>query len=437
MSRPQRISPALRQAAQAGDPQAMHKLGLAHEDAGHKEEAVFWFNRAAAAGDPAANTQIGLWHISGRTGPPDAEKGFHQIKDAASHGHLVAQRLVATLYAAGTGTGRDWGKALSWIIRAAKAGDAAALTQVAVLLPDIPRLSLLRQTLLYAAASAGLDSAAHQLGLMMLASDDVTRQKAGLGWIKAASDAGNPASLAALERHVGNLMTRPSPLQQVKRIPWMDLRRLIRLPHEDSLPPSRELRAAPKVQLTPGFLPAHLLDYMIGAGHKHLSRATVNDSVKGEVEDASRSNSYMNFRLLEADLVTQSVNERIMKAMGVDPCHGDPLSLLHYLPGQSYLPHYDFFDPDFPAHAPSLKQSGQRPKTALVYLNDEYQGGETRFHELELLIKGARGDLLIFDNVTDDGQPDKRSLHSGESPTAGEKWILSKWARTKPTSLVD
>lgn len=413
----------------------MCKLAQAHEDSGHEDEAVFWFRKAALAGDPVASTQMGLWHISGRTGAVDAEQGWQLIQSAATKGNLPARRLLAILYATGTGCAQDWGNALTWIIKAAKAGDAAALTQIAMLIPDVPRLALLRQTLLYAAARAGDDTACHQLGLLLLASGDATKHKSGLGWIKAASDKGNPAALATLFAHEGERMTRPGTLQQVKRIPWMDLRRLVRLPHEQRLPPAQKLHNSPTIQLIHEFLPSATLDYIIGTGYRHLSRATVNDSEKGEVKDTSRSNSYMNFRLIETDIVIESINQYIMKAMGTGVLYGDPLSLLHYSPGQRYLPHFDFFDPDFPAHAPGLQLSGQRPQTALLYLNDDYEAGETRFHALEIDVKGAKGDLLIFDNITADGAPDRRSLHSGESPVSGDKWILSKWARTKPSSL--
>ena len=39
---------------------------------------------------------------------------------------------------------------------------------------------------------------------------------------------------------------------------------------------------------------------------------------------------------------------------------------------------------------------------------------------------------LIFDSVTPDGQVDPLTLHTGAPPTAGEKWVISKWFRTRP-----
>lgn len=107
--------------------------------------------------------------------------------------------------------------------------------------------------------------------------------------------------------------------------------------------------------------------------------ATAHDSQAGEVSDQTRTNRFANFRLLESDIVVQSINALMMKAMDHPVTHADPLSLLHCRSGQQYKPHYDFFDPTFPAHQQHLKTGGQRIKTSLTYLNTGYGGGVTRF----------------------------------------------------------
>jgi prolyl 4-hydroxylase len=168
---------------------------------------------------------------------------------------------------------------------------------------------------------------------------------------------------------------------------------------------------------------------MILRGSSFLAPATVHDAKAGEIVDASRNNSFANFRLLESDIVTLSVDCRILKALGHPTGHGDPLSMLQYEKGQTYAPHYDFFDTAFPAHRPHLEAAGQRTRTALVYLNDEYEEGNTCFHEANVSFRGAPGDLIAFANIDDHGKPDPMSLHSGEPPTHGTKWILSKWSR--------
>ena len=70
--------------------------------------------------------------------------------------------------------------------------------------------------------------------------------------------------------------------------------------------------------------------------------------------------------------------------------------------------------------------------TFLLFLNEEFEGGETTFPAAGLSFRGRTGDALFFANVTRDGRPDPLTLHAGRPPTSGEKWILSQWIRERP-----
>jgi prolyl 4-hydroxylase len=69
-----------------------------------------------------------------------------------------------------------------------------------------------------------------------------------------------------------------------------------------------------------------------------------------------------------------------------------------------------------------------------VYLNDDYEGGETEFPRIGLRFRGKRGDALMFDNVRPSGALDYDTLHAGLPPTRGEKWLFSQWVRSRPVS---
>jgi hypothetical protein len=45
--------------------------------------------------------------------------------------------------------------------------------------------------------------------------------------------------------------------------------------------------------------------------------------------------------------------------------------------------------------------------------------------------KGETGSGLMFTNLDSAGRPDRRMLHAGQPPTAGEKWVLSQWIRDR------
>lgn len=67
----------------------------------------------------------------------------------------------------------------------------------------------------------------------------------------------------------------------------------------------------------------------------------------------------------------------------------------------------------------------------LVYLNEDYEGGETFFPRFDLKVRGRRGDALLFRNTLDDGRPDERTAHAGLPVTRGVKLIASRWIRQR------
>jgi len=99
------------------------------------------------------------------------------------------------------------------------------------------------------------------------------------------------------------------------------------------------------------------------------------------------------------------------------------VQVTRYTSGQQFVPHTDAA-PLFHARRMGL----QRLATLLVYLNDVERGGATRFHLLGLEVKPQRGAALLFFPAFANGQPDERTLHSGE-PAEDEKWIVQVWVQ--------
>jgi prolyl 4-hydroxylase len=67
----------------------------------------------------------------------------------------------------------------------------------------------------------------------------------------------------------------------------------------------------------------------------------------------------------------------------------------------------------------------------LVYLSDDYEGGETSFPHTGLSFRGRAGDALLFRNAGADGRPDPLSLHAGLPVTRGTKYLASRWIRAE------
>ena len=70
-----------------------------------------------------------------------------------------------------------------------------------------------------------------------------------------------------------------------------------------------------------------------------------------------------------------------------------------------------------------------RIMTALIWLNEQFDGGETEFPRLKIRVRGGIGDMLVFRNFRDDGSEDDRLIHAGLPVSQGVKWMASRWIR--------
>jgi hypothetical protein len=214
---------------------------------------------------------------------------------------------------------------------------------------------------------------------------------------------------------------------------WAALRRQVDLAAWRRAPPTRIVHTAPRIRVVEGFASAGECDWLIERGKGRLRRAQVyRRDASGHAEVGNRTNTESDFTIVNADLVLALVRDRIAGSIGIDVRYFEMTKLLHYEPGQFFGVHADFQAPDTPALAREIETRGQRTATFLVYLNDDYAGGETDFPEIGYRFKGRRGDALFFFNVLKSGAPDYDTAHAGLPPASGMKWLLSQWVRSKP-----
>jgi hypothetical protein len=207
---------------------------------------------------------------------------------------------------------------------------------------------------------------------------------------------------------------------------------------EDQLriPDAQQHFDSPRILTFDRFLSPAACAWIIDRASPQLDAARVKNAHAGGANvDALRTNTGMGFSLTDTDLVLQLAHARIAAAIGAPAAHQEPTNILHYAPGQEYRPHFDFIDPGVAHFARELQTQGQRTVTFLIYLNDDYEGGETTFPRLGWSYKGRTGDALAFWNLTN-GTPDPRTLHAGTPTISGVKWLFSKWVRDRPLPLV-
>lgn len=201
-----------------------------------------------------------------------------------------------------------------------------------------------------------------------------------------------------------------------------------------SPPPARVAFEAPRVGVIEGFLAPHVCDWIVRAAkRKRMQRASLMDAkTSAGAAHPGRTNSTLYLDILEADVVVRLVKARIAAALGVPVGRQESANVLRYETGQRFDQHCDFLDPADPAFREQIATFGQRVATFLIYLNDDYEGGETAFPLLQWSYRGRQGDALFFWNVSVDGKVEQRLLHAGRPPTRGEKWLFSQWVRSKP-----
>jgi hypothetical protein len=197
-------------------------------------------------------------------------------------------------------------------------------------------------------------------------------------------------------------------------------------------PKPHVLRESPRFTTYEAFLTPAVCAYLIGRAVPKLTPAQVNDARGGGLKrDPMRTNTTAVFSLAEGDFLLQLVRARIAAVAGVGFDALEPAEILHYSVGETYKPHVDFFHASLPNFAEEMRQKGQRIKTCLVYLNDDFAGGETEFPRIGVKFRGRVGEALVFENVHANGVGDMNTVHTGLPPTQGEKWLLSQWMRSK------
>lgn len=190
-----------------------------------------------------------------------------------------------------------------------------------------------------------------------------------------------------------------------------------------AIPSGETLCQSPRIVRFPRVFSEAECNYLSQAAVPFFERAPTVDERTGKlIVNQVRTSDTAVFPWVAENPAVHALNRRLAALSGTDHGQGEPLQVLRYQPGQEYKVHIDAI--------PGLDP--QRILTVLVWLNDGYQGGETRFLEADLTVRGRRGDALLFVNVDSEGRPNPRASHAGLPVTRGVKLLASRWIRSRP-----
>jgi prolyl 4-hydroxylase len=192
-------------------------------------------------------------------------------------------------------------------------------------------------------------------------------------------------------------------------------------------PPNLRRVASDQVQLyeLDDFLGADECDEVIALGSGHLRPSDIPIPTNDRTLRTSTTADLCHLKSPLAD----RVDDRICRTLGIRAEYSEGIQAQRYDVGQEYKPHHDYFPPDTNLYRRMAGLRGNRTWTFMVYLDEDMQGGATRFTRIGHLVRPRRGLALLWNNLLADGSPNEATQHCGEPVTAGHKHIITKWFR--------
>jgi len=161
-----------------------------------------------------------------------------------------------------------------------------------------------------------------------------------------------------------------------------------------------------------------------------------------EIKSCNGNNDFMKMHPVEIKDETKEVfiklRSAISKSINISVENQEKILAIRYDKNGSYMEHYDSFvkylkDSIYTNqfYEQSMANGGQRKFTALVYLNDDFSGGETNFSKLNKKIKPEIGKLVYWNNLDENGDTNLNMIHAGMPVLDGQKWVLVVYIREK------
>ena len=190
----------------------------------------------------------------------------------------------------------------------------------------------------------------------------------------------------------------------------------------------RRNRSRYRVEEYPDFLSPEECNHIIELARPLVQKSGVLHKGGIKTGSAVRTSNTAFFRD-SRDAVVLRVKNRIAEVSQTDLRCQEPLQVTYYETTQFFAPHFD----SLRKGSGDLGAPGDRQSTMILYLNDDYTGGQTQFHRIGVTVEPERGKAVFFTNLTEDGSArDPLSLHGAKAVRSGEKWLLNQWIRERP-----
>ena len=182
-------------------------------------------------------------------------------------------------------------------------------------------------------------------------------------------------------------------------------------------------------------------DHFIQVANKkglYVSEVTSYDEKVDGVVDKEHRISHQVWLEDTDDPVVGAFADHAAQITGLPVENQESTQVVMYDVGGKFLDHYDACVSDGTSYCDHTTEgeSGERWATFILYLNDEFEGGETEFTRLGFSVKPEIGKGLLFWNTDDKQEILEESEHKGSPIIKGKKWIATKWCHFGPYSPV-
>ena len=177
----------------------------------------------------------------------------------------------------------------------------------------------------------------------------------------------------------------------------------------------------PTIKIVYDFLNLRICNYFLKHNWAWQKSKGFDHDTQSSRDTAHRTSSTVYvYDNLNIDFVNYT-KSKVASFFNVPSVNIEPLQVQKYAPGEFYKHHHDYF-------FTGAEAKNNRVKTVIIYLNNNFTGGDTRFHKLDLNIAPVTGAALFFQYDYDEAT-NLLTEHSGEPIIEGEKYIVTAWIR--------
>jgi hypothetical protein len=153
-------------------------------------------------------------------------------------------------------------------------------------------------------------------------------------------------------------------------------------------------------------------------------RSEIVEYATGKVNITDYRTSYSATLSAQELPLYSKIQDKVATLLQVPKTHIESLQCVRYGENQEFKPHHD---------------SGSelhRLHTFLIYLNDDFEGGQTYFPELFFSVNPKRGSALYFLNQDSTGSIIPYSFHAGLPIKNGVKYACNIWVKDRPVDVL-